>query len=519
MKPRLLLGIDIGTSGTKTALYDESGKRLAVHTAEYPLYQPKNGWAEQEPLDWWQATIQGICAVLTESNCDRRDIVGIGLSGQMHGLVMLDENGQVLRRSIIWCDGRTSEECEDITRLVGAERLMDVTKSPALTGFTASKILWVRKNEPEIYERCRHILLPKDYIRYRLTGVFATDASDASGMQLLDIAKRDWSDEVLSALNIDRSLLADVYESCEITGHVTPEIAALTGLSTDTVVVGGAGDNAAAAVGCGAVRDGYGFTTIGTSGVVFSHCKELRVDPDGRIHSFCAAVPGEYHVMGVTLSAGLSLRWFRDQFCAVEQAEAKKRDIDAYARMDELAAEIPIGADRLLFLPYLMGERTPHLDPLARGAFIGLSASHSRAHCLRAVMEGVIYSLRDCLSLFDAAGVQAPARMMACGGGAVSPLWRQMLADVLGTTVCTAASNDGGALGAALLAGVGAGVWDSVPAACDAVIRLRTEQSAIDQNRADYEPYYQLYHSVYSALQPVCHTLATLKTSYREDRT
>ena len=264
MKPRLLLGIDIGTSGTKTALYDESGKRLAVHTAEYPLYQPKNGWAEQEPLDWWQATIQGICAVLTESNCDRRDIVGIGLSGQMHGLVMLDENGQVLRRSIIWCDGRTSEECEDITRLVGAERLMDVTKSPALTGFTASKILWVRKNEPEIYERCRHILLPKDYIRYRLTGVFATDASDASGMQLLDIAKRDWSDEVLSALNIDRSLLADVYESCEITGHVTPEIAALTGLSTDTVVVGGAGDNAAAAVGCGAVRDGYGFTTIGT---------------------------------------------------------------------------------------------------------------------------------------------------------------------------------------------------------------------------------------------------------------
>ncbi len=519
MKPRLLLGIDIGTSGTKTALYDESGKRLAVHTAEYPLYQPKNGWAEQEPLDWWQATIQGICAVLTESNCDPRDIVGIGLSGQMHGLVMLDENGQVLRRSIIWCDGRTSEECEDITRLVGAERLMDVTKSPALTGFTASKILWVRKNEPEIYERCRHILLPKDYIRYRLTGVFATDASDASGMQLLDIAKRDWSDEVLSALNIDRSLLADVYESCEITGYVTPEIAALTGLSTDTVVVGGAGDNAAAAVGCGAVRDGYGFTTIGTSGVVFSHCKELRVDPDGRIHSFCAAVPGEYHVMGVTLAAGLSLRWFRDQFCAVEQAEAKKRDIDAYARMDELAAEIPIGADRLLFLPYLMGERTPHLDPLARGAFIGLSASHSRAHCLRAVMEGVIYSLRDCLSLFDAAGVQAPARMMACGGGAVSPLWRQMLADVLGTTVCTAASNDGGALGAALFAGVGAGVWDSVPAACDAVIRRRTEQSAIDQNRANYEPYYQLYHSVYSALQPVCHTLATLKTSYREDRT
>ena len=519
MQARLLIGIDIGTSGTKTALYDEHGTRLAVHTAEYPLYQPQNGWAEQVPEDWWQATVEGIRAVLKASNCDPSHVVGIGLSGQMHGLVMLDENGQVLRRSIIWCDGRTSEECEEITRLVGADRLMEITKSPALTGFTASKILWVRKHEKEIYDQCRHILLPKDYIRYRLTGVFATDASDASGMQLLDIEARDWSDEVLAALDIDRSLLADAYESCEVTGTITPEIAALTGLSTATVVVGGAGDNAAAAVGCGAVRDGYGFTTIGTSGVVFSHCKELRADPDGRIHSFCAAVPGEYHVMGVTLAAGLSLRWFRDQFCAVEQAEAKERNVDVYARMDEIAANIPIGADRLLFLPYLMGERTPHLDPFARGALLGLSASHTRAHCLRAVMEGVIYSLRDCLSLFDAAGVTPPARMMACGGGAVSPLWRQMLSDVLGCTVCTAASNDGGALGAALLAGVGAGVWASVPDACDAVIRVRTEQSPIEQNQADYEPYYQLYHSVYSALRPVCHTLATLKTSYSEDRT
>lgn len=519
MKPRLLIGIDIGTSGTKTALYDEYGQRLAVHTAEYPLYQPQNGWAEQDPEDWWQATVKGIRSVLAESDCDRSDIVGIGLSGQMHGLVMLDEDGRVLRRSIIWCDGRTSEECEEITARVGADRLMEITKSPALTGFTASKILWVRKHEPQIYKQCRHILLPKDYIRYRLTGTFATDVSDASGMQLLDIAKRDWSDEVLEALKIDRSLLADVYESCEVTGTITPEIAALTGLPTTAVVVGGAGDNAAAAVGCGAVRDGYGFTTIGTSGVVFSHCKELRADPNGRIHSFCAAVPGEYHVMGVTLAAGLSLRWFRDQFCAVEQTKADARGIDVYARMDEMAEGIPIGADRLVFLPYLMGERTPHLDPFARGALIGLSASHSRAHCLRAVMEGVIYSLRDCLSLFDAAGVQAPARMMACGGGAVSPLWRQMLADVLGCTVCTAASNDGGALGAALLAGVGAGVWESVPSACDAVIRIKTEQPAIVSNNADYEPYYQLYHTVYSALRPVCHTLATLKTSYLEDRT
>ena len=334
MKSRLLIGIDIGTSGTKTALYNEQGERLAVHTAEYPLYQPQNGWAEQEPEDWWQATLEGLSAVLRESACSPCDVVGIGLSGQMHGLVMLDEDGQVLRRSIIWCDGRTSEECEEITRLVGEKRLMKITKSPALTGFTASKILWVRKHEPNLYQKCRHILLPKDYIRYRLTGVFATDASDASGMQLLDIATRDWSDEVLTALDIDRALLADVYESCEVTGTITPELAAQTGLSPATIVVGGAGDNAAAAVGCGAVRDGYGFTTIGTSGVVFSHCKELRVDPDGRIHSFCSAVPGEYHVMGVTLAAGLSLRWFRDQFCAVEQAEAKELGVDPYTRME-----------------------------------------------------------------------------------------------------------------------------------------------------------------------------------------
>ena len=519
MRSRLLIGIDIGTSGTKTALYDETGRRLAVHTAEYPLYQPQNGWAEQEPEDWWQATLKGLRAVLSESACDPQHIVGIGLSGQMHGLVMLDERGEVLRRSIIWCDGRTSEECEEITRLVGADRLMDITMSPALTGFTASKILWVRKHEPDIYAKCRHILLPKDYIRYRLTGTFATDASDASGMQLLDIAKRDWSQEVLDALNIDRALLADVYESCEVTGRITPEISAKTGLSTDTIVVGGAGDNAAAAVGCGAVRDGYGFTTIGTSGVVFSHCKELRFDPKGRIHSFCAAVPGEYHVMGVTLAAGLSLRWFKDQFCAVEQAEADAQERDVYARMDEVAAKLPIGANRLLFLPYLMGERTPHLDPFARGAFIGLSASHTRAHCLRAVMEGVIYSLRDCLSLFDAAEVAAPARMMACGGGAASPLWRQMLSDVLNCPVCTAASNDGGALGAALLAGVGAGVWETVPKACDAVIRIRTEQSPIAENQAAYDSYYQLYHTIYESLRPICHTLATLPTTYQEDRT
>ncbi|MFY9381183.1 MAG: xylulokinase, partial [Eubacteriales bacterium] len=354
-----LLGIDIGTSGTKTALFDEAGKKLASYTGEYPMYQPQNGWAEQDPADWWEATVAGIRAVT--ASIDVSQIAGIGLSGQMHGLVMLDAAGNVLRRSIIWCDQRTAAQCDEITERVGADRLMEITKSPALTGFTASKILWVRENEPEIYEKCKTILLPKDYIRFMLTGEIATEVSDASGMQLLDIAKRQWSDEVLEKLDIDRSLLGRVYESPDITGRVTRSAAELTGLMAGTPVVGGGGDNAASAVGCGVVCGGKAFTTIGTSGVVFAHSPTVTGDPAGRIHSFCAAVPGEWHVMGVVQSAGLSLRWFRDNFCAAEEAEAQKRGIGSYRVMDEYAAKVPVGSNRLIYLPYLMGERTPHL--------------------------------------------------------------------------------------------------------------------------------------------------------------
>lgn len=501
---KYLIGIDVGTSGTKTALFSEDGNVVASHTAEYPLYQPQNGYAEQEPTDWWNATCEGLQKVIEKSGIDKNDVAGIGLSGQMHGLVMLDENGEVLRKSIIWCDQRTAKECEEITERCGLDTLMRITASPALTGFTASKILWVRNNEPEIYAKCRHILLPKDYIRYMMTGVFATDVSDASGMQLLDIAGRDWSDEILEKLDIPREWLGKVYESCEVSGTISDAGSAATGIPAGVPVVGGAGDNAAAAVGCGVVRDGRAFTTIGTSGVVFAHTSDMPVDPNGRIHTFCSAVPGAWHVMGVTQAAGLSLKWYKDNFCTAEMDEAEQAGKNVYALLDEKAAGISIGCDRLIYLPYLMGERTPHLDPNARGVFFGLSAMHTRSHLLRAVMEGVTYSLKDCLSIFGEQGVKVDS-MMACGGGGSSKLWRQMLADVFGCTVKQCVSNEGGALGAAILAGVGAGIYPSVQEACDKIISVKSEQPADEANTAAYDVNYKIYKDLYKALKN-CYT-------------
>ncbi len=495
-----LVGIDIGTSGTKTVLFDEKGTVIASHTVEYPLYQPQNGYAEQEPDDWWNATVESLRAVLAKSGVPAGEIAGVGLSGQMHGLVMLDEKDEVIRRSIIWCDQRTAAECEEMTDRLGYDRLIAVTANPALTGFTASKILWVRNHEPENYERCRHILLPKDYVRFRLTGEYATEVSDASGMQLLDIPNRQWSDEVLEKLEIDRALLGRVYESPEVTGRITRRAAELTGLREGTIVVGGAGDNAAAAVGTGVVRDGRAFTTIGTSGVVFAHTDHMAIDQKGRVHTFCCAVPGAWHVMGVTQGAGLSLKWFRDNFCGAEKETAAQMGVDPYYLMDKEAETVPVGANKLLYLPYLMGERTPHLDPDARGVFFGLSAIHTKKDMLRAVMEGVAYSLNDCLSVFHEMGITIND-MMACGGGGTSPLWRQMLADLYACDVKTLASREGPALGVALLAGVGAGLYASVPEACDAVIKTDRIQSPIPENTAKYAPYYRLYTELYPAMK------------------
>lgn len=506
---KYVIGIDLGTSGTKTVLFDQLGNTIASHTVEYPMYQPQNGWAEQDPADWWNASVETLKHVVAESHVDKGDIVGIGISGQMHGLVMLDEENHVIRNSIIWCDQRTAEECEEIERLVGRERLIQITANPALTGFTASKIMWVKNHEPENYAKCRHILLPKDYVRFMLTGEYATEVSDASGMQLLDVGKRCWSDEVLEKLGIEKSYLGKVYESPEITGCVTEKIAALTGLLAGTPVVGGAGDNAAAAVGTGTVADGAAFTTIGTSGVVYAHTKEMAIDPKGRVHTFCCAVPGEWHVMGVTQGAGLSLKWFRDNFCQDIIAEAKEKGIDPYDITNVMAEKSGISARRLLFLPYLMGERTPHLDPNARGAFVGLSAIHERGDMIRAIMEGVTYSLKDCLSVLEEMGVQ-PDNMLACGGGARSDLWRQMMADVYDMDVSTVDSKEGPALGVAILAMVGAGLYENVEVACQKVIRAHNTTKKKAENTEKYEKVYRIYKDLYQHLKEDYSELAKL---------
>lgn len=506
---KYVLGIDLGTSGTKTVLFDQEGHGICSCTVEYPMYQPHNGWAEQDPQDWWHAAVETIQTVLKKSGVDPKDVVSLGISGQMHGLVMLDEKGQVLRRSIIWCDQRTQAECDEIHERVGREKLIAITANPALTGFTLSKVLWVRNHEPEVYAKCRHILLPKDYVRYMLTGDFATEVSDASGMQMLDVPNRCWSDELLNILDIDKSLLAKVYESCEVTGHVSEEAAALTGLSAETLVVGGAGDNAAAAVGTGVVEDGKAFTTIGTSGVVFAHTDKLAIDPQGRVHTFCCAVPGAWHVMGVTQAAGLSLKWYRDNFCDAEKQAAQQMGVDPYDLMNKEAAQSPIGANKLIYAPYLMGERTPHLDADCRGMFFGLSAMHTRRDLLRAVMEGVSYSLRDCLGVLNEMGVN-PEQMLACGGGGKSPLWRQMLADVFNCPVATTVNTEGPALGVAILAGVGAGLYKSVPEACHAMIHVNPAQEPIPENVPQYAKVYEVYRMLYPANKDVFKALGKL---------
>lgn len=504
-----VIGVDCGTSGTKTVLFDETGKVVASHTIEYPMYQPKNGYAEQDPADWANAMLDTVKAVMAKSGVSANDVVGVGISGQMHGLVMLDGDGNVLRKSIIWCDQRTEAEVEQMNRLIGREKLIEITANPALTGWTAAKILWVKNNEPEIYEKCRHILLPKDYLRYILTGEFATEVSDASGMQLLDVPNRCWSKEICDALGIDISMLAKVYESCEVTGELTAKAAALTGLKAGTIVVGGAGDNAAAAIGTGVAEDGKAFTTIGTSGVVFAHTSDIAIDPKGRVHTCCAAVPNTWHVMGVTQGAGLSLKWFRDNFCEAEKETAKYMGVDEYYLMDKEAMTVPVGAERLLYLPYLMGERTPHLDPNARGMFFGLSAMHTKKHMLRAVLEGVSYSLRDCVEVFREMNINV-SDMMACGGGGSSPLWRSMLADLYNCPVKTVASKEGPALGVALLALTGAGVYSSVPEACSAVVSVDKTQQPDEANVPIYESYYQLYREIYPAIKAQCAKLAKL---------
>src|ERR1700730_11850510 len=482
-----LLGIDIGTGATRAVLVDLRGRVLVSATADHaPMSSPKIGWAEQDPHDWWRAACLAIQACLAKAGASPNDISAVGLTGQMHGLVLLDANGEVLRPSIIWCDQRTEEQCRAITERVGAHRLIELTANPALTGFTLPKIWWVRQHEPKIWARVRSIMLPKDYVRFRLTGARAIDVADASGTLLLDVVNRRWSAPMMEVSHLDEALLPKVFESQEITSYITTEGAQATGLIEGIPVVAGAGDQAAGAVGMGIVYPGAVSATIGTSGVVFAATSKPVLEPQGRIHTFCHAIPGRWHVMGVTQGAGLSLRWFRDQFGGGASYDALMKE----------AAEVSAGADGVLWAPYLMGERTPHLDPNARGALVGFTAQHTRAHVIRAILEGVAFSLRDTLTIFRELGVPVKSIRLG-GGGARSPLWQQIPEDIYGTPVDLIEAEEGAAYGAALLAGVGAGVWQSVDIACDTAVhvarRIETNLKNVELMNRRYEAYRKLY--------------------------
>jgi xylulokinase len=507
-----MIGIDVGTTGTRAVIVRPDGHVVGAATGDHqPMRMAKPGWAEQDPEDWWQATIRAVRAALEAAGLKGTDIAAVGLSGQMHGVVLLDKTHAVVRPSLIWCDQRSQAQCDWITSTVGAERLIQLVSNPALTGFSAPKILWVRDNEPRVFGRAAHFLLPKDFVRFRLTGEFATDVSDASGTLLFDVTNRRWSREMLSALELDPKLLPSAYESPEITGEITRETAVLTGLAAGTPVVGGGGDQASSAVGNGIVLPGLTSATLGTSGVIFTYTDAPKLDPRGRIHTFCHAVPGKWHVMGVTQGAGLSLRWFRDNFGASELWYARHTDVDPYDLIIKQAEKIPPGSDGLLWLPYLMGERTPHLDAQARGMWFGLTAAHTRAHMIRSILEGVAFSLRDSLEIFKE--LEIPVKQIrASGGGSRSFLWREIQADIYGKELVTLRTSEGSALGAALLAGVAAKIYSSVQESAQQAIQVRESMSPRPDRVKIYDRYYQVYRNLYPAVQEYAHQLAALGT-------
>jgi len=495
-----LLGIDIGTSGAKTLLIDTAGHRLASATVEYPLYTPHPLWAEQNPADWWAATTRGVRQVLEQAKEDPAEIAGIGLSGQMHGSVFLDADNQVIRPAILWCDQRTAEQCAWITERAGKDVVESETLNPVLTGFTAPKIVWLQQQEPAAWERVRTILLPKDYIRFMLTGEFATEVSDASGTSLLNVGKRRWSQPMMAACGVAEEMLPKVYESPQISGRISAEAAALTGLREGTPVVGGGGDQAAGAVGNGIVEEGIASCTVGTSGVLFAHMRWPNTDRAMRTHTFYAAVPGEWHVMGVQLSSGGSLRWFRDALCDSEAGVAKTMDIDPYVIITDEADRVPPGSEGLLFLPYLTGERCPYPDPYARGVFFGLTLRHNRASMARAVLEGVAYGLRDSLEIFNEMGIEL-SQIRLSGGGARSDIWRHIQADIFNRECVTINVDEGPAFGVALLAGVGAGIYSSVQQACRETIEVEQRVRPNPKHVRIYQRYYPIYQRLYSHLR------------------
>ena len=484
------IGIDTSTTATKALLMDASGKVVGVAAVTYPYETPHPLWSEQDPALWWDATSRSVQQVLKDTGIAPEEIAGVGLTGQMHGLVLLDGDGKVLRPAILWNDQRTGAQCDEIRSRLGKDRLIQITGNDALTGFTAPKILWVKQNEPELFTRAKHILLPKDYVRYKLTGEFAVDRAGGAGTILFDLKTRTWSEEVLAALEIPAEWLPPTYEGPDVTGTINAEAASATGLKEGTPVVAGGGDQAAQAVGVGAVQPGIIALTLGTSGVVFAATESPLVEPEGRLHAFCHAVPDRWHFMGVMLSAAGSLQWYRDTL-------APEVDFD---NLVNETAELPPGSEGLLFLPYLTGERTPHPDPLARGAWIGLTVRHKRAHLTRAVLEGVAFGIKDSFTLIQNAGLGIIDQVRISGGGAKSSLWRQIIADVLGAELVTVNTTEGAAYGAALLAGVGANAFENVPAACESAIKITGRTTPSKATQA-YQEIYPRYQALYPALK------------------
>ncbi len=495
-----LIGIDLGTSSLKTILIDEDGKVLGEASEEYPIDTPLPNWAEQDPERWWRATKNTLRKVLTDSGVDKNEIKGISFSGQMHGTVLVDKNGKPLRPSIIWCDQRTIEECAEIVQKVGSDNLLNIACNPAVTGFMGPSVLWVKKNEPEIYDRIYKILSPKDYLRSKLTGRLAAEVTDGSATLLLDVRERSWSRDILKSLDISEDLLPDIFESPVISGNVSRIAAEETGLPEGLPVAGGGGDQEMGAIGNGIFEPGKALVTIGTGGQLFAVIEEVKIDPWQRIHIFCHAIPGRWHVLGAMLCAGLSLRWFRDNLGDIEKRTGELSGIDPYELLGKEAEKVGAGSEGLIFLPYLIGERTPHLDPKARGVFFGLTLRHTKAHLVRAIMEGVVFGLRDALEIFKELGISF-TQVVASGGGARSPLWRQIQADIFGTELVTVNVREQAAYGAALLAGVGVGVYDSVKEACERTIKIASHTYPIEKNVELYEEYYQLYRALYLHLK------------------
>ncbi|MGB7326333.1 MAG: xylulokinase [Rubripirellula sp.] len=504
------LGIDIGTSGTKTLLIDQAGNVIAEANAEYPMHQPKPGWTEQDPEDWWNGTVKTVRAVMKSSKVKPADVKAIGLSGQMHGSVFLDKNDNVIRNALLWNDQRTAAQCDEITTAAGGRKsLIKMVANPALTGFQAPKILWLRNNEKRNFDKLAKVLLPKDDIRRRLTGGYVTEVSDASGTLLLDVVNRKWSSQLISKLGLDASLLPSVVESHEVTGTLTADAAKTLGLTTDCKVVGGAGDCAAGAVGNGVVKTGVLSTSIGTSGVMFVHSDQPEYDPDGRLHTFCHAVDGKWHMMGVNLTSGGSLQWWVDSVLQGLAGIPKNKRYDAAT---EEAQAVAAGSDGLIFLPYLNGERTPHGDPNARGSFVGMNLTHTRGHMTRSVMEGITFALRDSLEIITSMGVPVK-QVRASGGGSKNPMWRQMQSDVFGKKVTTLEVEQGPAFGVALLAAVGDGAYKSIEQACSATIKVADETKVDRAAAKKYDQLFPVYRDLYGNLKESMTKLAEYQSA------